>query len=278
MQSLVLSGGSALGSYQVGALKYAVHVLGMQFSSVYGVSVGALNGGKIVMHPREEISQAVELLEKDWLNLGNSGVYKRHCPFGMLHVLGARRSLYDLSPLREKIAREFHPTLVQKNGYRFGVGVTSYRTGKYRVVKDDDPKIVDYIYASCAQAVAFPPAEIDGEWWMDGGPRNAVPLKEALDSGAEKILMILTEASEVSEVVVPPRSGLDVGLRALQLLAHEVFINDVPLALGDSDAEVLVVRPQAPLMADPLDFGKDQARRLIGRGYEDAAQQLGRAA
>jgi len=36
----------------------------------------------------------------------------------------------------------------------------------------------------------------------------------------------------------------------------------------------VMVGPQTPLIADPLDFGKEQARRLIERGYEDAVQQL----
>lgn len=277
MRALVLSGGSALGAYQVGVLKYAAHVLGLTFNAAYGVSVGALNAGKIVMLPQESVRQAVDELEHLWLTMGTKGVFRRHCPFGMLHVAGKRLSLYDLTPLRRTICDIFDASQVSKNGYKYGVGVTSWNTGKYRVVKHNDPKIEEYIYASCAQAMAFPPVKIDGEWQMDGGVRNAVPLRAALDAGAKNVLMVLTEATELNEIEGDPSSGFDVGLRTIEVLAHEVFNNDIELAMKDTDAKVLTVRPLAPLIADPLDFGKDQARRLIGRGYEDAAQQLGQA-
>jgi len=195
----------------------------------------------------------------------------------VLHVAGRRRSLYDLTPLKGKIRRDFDASKVSKNGYKFGVGVVSAKTGEFRIVKHSHQKIEDYIYASCAQAFAFPPIKIDDEWWIDGGPRCAVPLDAALDGGAKNVFMVLTEAEKMAEDNSDFVNGFEVGLRTIQILAHEVYINDVSSALRnaqDAGVNVVMVGPQTPLIADPLDFGKEQARRLIERGYEDAVQQL----
>jgi NTE family protein len=275
MWALVLSAGSALGAYQVGVLKYVAHVLGWKFSLVYGVSVGGVNGGFIVMYPSYELPQAVDALEHRWLTMGTKGVYKRHCPFGQAHVFGNRMSLYNLNPLKQQIHEALDVTKININGYKLGVGVTSWNTGEYKVVNHTNPEFEKYMYATTAQALGFPPIEIDREWWMDGGIRNAVPLKAALDSGATNVLVILTEASHITRYDGKPKHGLDVGLRAIQIAVHEVFNNDIPLAMNNTKATIHIVRPQTSLIADPLDFDKEQAKRLIERGYEDAVGQLG---
>jgi len=274
MRALVLSGGSALGAYQVGVLKYVAHHTSWTFDAVYGVSVGAINGGKLVMHHKHKLTEAVTELEKMWIRLGEGGVYKRWFPFGMLHVLGKRRSLFDTSPLRALIQKEFDPSKVSANGYSFAVGVTSWNSGKYKVVKHTNSKIEDYISASAAQPLAFPPVKIDGEWWVDGGIRNAVPVKDALDAGADHLLLVLTEAPEMAFVAGDPASGVAVGERALAVLAHEVFQTDLETARRGTTAEIIAIRPGVALLADPLDFGVKQVRRLIQHGYEDVAQFL----
>lgn len=277
-RALVLSSGSALGFYQVGALKYAYNVLGMLAPDrVYGVSVGAVQGADLVKRPKHEWLAAVADLEQLVLNIGTRGVYKRHCPFGMAHVLGKRRSLYNLDPLKKTIRERLDVHAIDENGYTLKVGVTSLKTGKYKLVPHTDPKFEQYLYASTAQALAFPPIFIDGEWWMDGGVRNAVPLKAALDDGATDVLMVLTEAAEMPEMANAPGNGLDVGMRAISILTHEVFNNDIELAMRDATANIHIVRPSSPLIADPLNFDREQAQHLIELGYADATQQIGGA-
>ncbi len=273
MKALVLSGGSALGAYQVGVLKYVARNTATMFNSVYGVSVGAINGGKLVMYHKTKLLDAVIELEKMWLRLGKNGVYKRHFPFGKLHLLGGRCSLFDVSPLRKLVRDTFDASKVGSNGYNFAVGAVSWNTGEFRLVKHTHPRIEDFIMASAAQPIAFPPVCIEGEWWLDGGLRDATPILSAIAEGADEALVILTEAPKVRRIDQAPAHGLAVGERALGLLAHEVFRNDIELALTKG-VKVTMVRPGSPLAADPLDFGKDQVQRLIQLGYSDAAATL----
>lgn len=45
--SLVLGGGGAKGSYEIGVFK-ALEEIGIEIDSVYGTSIGALNGAMVV--------------------------------------------------------------------------------------------------------------------------------------------------------------------------------------------------------------------------------------
>jgi NTE family protein len=53
MYGLVLEGGGAKGSYQIGAYK-AIREIGLDIGAVAGTSVGALNGAMIVQGQQEK--------------------------------------------------------------------------------------------------------------------------------------------------------------------------------------------------------------------------------
>ncbi len=76
---LVLSGGGAVGAYQVGVVK-ALAECGTQISMVSGASIGALNGAIIAASP--DLSEAAARLEALWKHLGES------------QVLSVNRSVY----------------------------------------------------------------------------------------------------------------------------------------------------------------------------------------
>ena len=67
MFGLVLEGGGAKGSYQIGACK-ALLEMGVEIGAVAGTSIGALNGAMIV---QGELEKAYEL----WYNISPSQVF-----------------------------------------------------------------------------------------------------------------------------------------------------------------------------------------------------------
>lgn len=52
MRALVLSGGAVHGAYQMGAIKYLVEDLGLEYDFFAGVSVGALNSAYMSLYPK----------------------------------------------------------------------------------------------------------------------------------------------------------------------------------------------------------------------------------
>jgi len=273
-RALVLSGGGGLGAYQVGALKFLSTLPNISYDMVYGVSVGGINGAKVAMYPKTELSQSVLDLEKMWRGLDTSDVYKRHFPFGMLHILWNGTHLFDTSPLVQLIHREFDAKKVTEAGNEFGVGAVSWNTGKYRVINHTHEKIKEFIYASSVFPMGFAPIKLEGEWWIDGGVRNAVPLKAALDAGATEVDMILTESEEMAPIEGDPEDVTQYGPRIIGIMANEIFNTDFKDLVKNSDAKVNVYRPASSLAADPLSFEQSQIERLIQIGYDDA-QKLG---
>ena len=71
--------------------------------------------------------------------------------------------------------------------------ITDLETGKacYPDMPRDDRKF-NYLRASCALPLLFPPIEIDGRKYMDGGVADSIPFRQALEEGCDKVIVILT--------------------------------------------------------------------------------------
>jgi len=72
---LVLAGGGAKGAYQTGAVRYLAEI-GLQPQIIAGTSIGALNGA--ILAANTSFDYAVELLDRIWTKLGETGVIKPH--------------------------------------------------------------------------------------------------------------------------------------------------------------------------------------------------------
>jgi predicted acylesterase/phospholipase RssA len=86
MKALVLSGGAAKGSYQVGALKKWILEDGNDYDVFIGTSIGNLNGGFLAQAHAGELPAWLEKLEKLWLEIDTPDVYRKWC-FGELAAL-----------------------------------------------------------------------------------------------------------------------------------------------------------------------------------------------
>lgn len=75
--------------------------------------------------------------------------------------------------------------------------VTNYETGKpeYIAVTADDTAF-DTLRATCALPIMFPPIEINGNKYMDGGIADSIPFEYAIQNGCEKNIVILTRHRE----------------------------------------------------------------------------------
>jgi hypothetical protein len=201
-RALVLSGGGAKGSWQVGACQHLIGEKGVWFDIISGVSVGAVNGTTLA-HARDldGLRARLDRLRSVWFGVrGNENIYLRR-RFGALGLaLGKWGGLYDATPLREEVlGREIDPTQVAASPIRLHVGYLDLRSRRYRTAGNDHPRLRDAVLASCSMPVFFPPVRLPGsrELGVDGGVRNFAPLADALHALAE-----LPPESDPSEVWV----------------------------------------------------------------------------
>ena len=203
--ALVLQGGGALGSYQGGVYEA---LAGSDYLPdwVAGISIGAINAALIAGNAPE---RRVERLRQFWegvtppfwpgqpsLDLGDAGRQAgalRALLFGtpgFFHPQTAAwlripppSSVYDTGPLRSTLERLVDFDRINARTVRFSVGAVNVRTGNFAYFDNAQlPIRVEHVMASGALPISFPPVEIDGEFYWDGGLVSNTPLQYVLDS------------------------------------------------------------------------------------------------
>ena len=207
---LVLQGGGALGSYQAGVYE-ELFVDGREPSWVAGISIGAINAALIVGNPPE---RRVERLRAFWETISSHLTAKPVIPgahgrsffneasafaaalFGLPGFFEPRvpppfsfppgspdaLSLYKTSPLRNTLEELVDFDLINAKKVRLSLGAVNVRTGNFVYFDNLHQEIgPDHILASGALPPGFPPVEIDGEQYWDGGLVSNTPLQYVLD-------------------------------------------------------------------------------------------------
>src|SRR5436853_4808742 len=188
-RALVLSGGGAKGSWQVGACQHLIVERGLWFDVIAGVSAGAVNAATLAQARNpDELAAELEHLRAVWLGLrGSRDVYRRRWLGALGTVLARRASLYNAAPLRAILAGHIDPARVVWSPIRLRIGYVDLLSGRYRTAGNQHPTLLDAVLASCALPLIFPPVPLgDGnELAVDGGLRSATPLTDALAALAE---------------------------------------------------------------------------------------------
>lgn len=279
MRALVLSGGGSLGAFQVGVIKYLASQ-GDSFDLFVGISVGAINAAHLAMFPSFTIG-AARLVEL-WGPLTTASIHKRWFPFGYAHALwklGARNT----SPLRELIDRELNPERLRKG---LVVGAVAVETGEYRTFDERHPEIARAVMASCSLPVFLEAVKLDGLTWVDGGARNVTPLKDAIDHGADEIVVVTT-FNGTPPSADPPSNVIGVGLGTFQAMLYEIMVNDIKHAKRVNElikatgygskkrVSIELVQPIDGLDVDAMEWDPATTAKLIDQGYHDAKEVLG---
>lgn len=212
---LVLQGGGALGAYQAGVFE----ALATQHQTpdwVAGISIGAINAALIAGNAPE---RRLERLQTFWervtralpvpdldaggplreglndasalqaLLFGVPGFFTPRWPPAMFALPGtpAAISVYDTAPLRETLEALVDFDRINAGPMRLSVGAVNVRTGNFAYFDSARQRIdVRHILASGALPPGFPPVEIDGEHYWDGGLVSNTPLQYVLDQPGER--------------------------------------------------------------------------------------------
>lgn len=247
IRALVMSGGGAKGAFQVGAIDTLVNEQGLDFDVIAGVSAGALNALILAQASGPlGIVRQVEELKRLWLDIGSSADIYRNRFAGKVLAFVLKDSVYDPSPLRNKIERYGRLDALRASSKRFRIGVSWLETGEYESIDQNHPAVLACTLASSSMPVLFPPVPVGSLSGVDGGVRNVTPLNESFEAlkelaasaGEDTLEMIVLLASPLSvlEERAPWKTGLDVGKRALTMLLNEIYREDLRYALAINQA------------------------------------------
>jgi NTE family protein len=295
---LVLQGGGALGAYQAGVLETmaARHEMPQW---VAGISIGAINAALIAGNPPERrvarlrefweqvssfpfappsLSPELQRIDgaRDAVNetnatiammFGVKGFFAPRVPAAPFQPPGtpAAISYYDTEPLRKTLESLVDFDLLNSGGVRLSVGAVNVRSGNFKYFDTRDRGRIDarHIMASGALPPGFPPIEIDGEFYWDGGIVSNTPLQYVLDQPGRRRRLIfqvdlfaargempttLAEASErEKDIRFSSRTRLNTTFelrRQATLQAARRLVAKLPASLRDDpDAKALAALP-----------------------------------
>jgi len=87
-------------------------------------------------------------------------------------------SFYDTEPLRETLEELVEFDRIQRGDVRLSLGAVNLRTGESVYFDSTKDKITaSHVMASGALPPGFPPVEIDGDYYLDGGIMSNTPLQ-----------------------------------------------------------------------------------------------------
>jgi len=216
--ALVLQGGGALGAYQGGVFQgLTEHEI--QIDWVVGTSIGAINGAIIAGNPPE---QRLQKLEKFWQLVGRDPHALFSHPAYMLWLkpwtdahrvmdvlvngvpgffrprasipwdlnqkaLANATGFYDTSPLKETLEQVVDFDYLNAGHVRCTVCAVNVASGELTTF-DNMEQVIDplHIMASGALPPGFPPVEIDGETYWDGGIYSNTPIDIVLDDAERR--------------------------------------------------------------------------------------------
>lgn len=279
MKALVLAGGGTRGSFTIGVLKYLLEVKGYSWDLISGVSAGALNGSFLAQYNQDEQYIGIKKLEAIWRDIrGNQSIYKPWLPIGFPSFFGYIASfwtggIFSTEPLKNLIKDSFDKDKVIQAGNKLLVGAVSLQTGKCEFVEETNENLLDYIVASSAYPVAFPPVSIGEKTYIDGGMRREVsPLEIVLDYNPTEIDIILTNPikKSISPISKTKYGALGVAIRTVQILNEELFPSALIEKCIKNGIKVRVFAPKENLNVDLLNFSPKIISNLIDLGFETA--------
>jgi NTE family protein len=216
--ALLLQGGGALGAYQAGVYE-ALAEAGLEPDWLGGISIGAINAALIAGNPPEQrvarlrefwemvtahpgwqfVDAAEDVLARGTIARtlfnnasaalaavqGAPGFFKPRMPPPWLQPAGTieATSYYDVGSLRATLTRLVDFDRLNAGPMRFSVGAVNVRAGNFAYFDNRKRKILpEHIMASGALPPGFPPIEIEGEYYWDGGLVSNTPLQYVLES------------------------------------------------------------------------------------------------
>jgi NTE family protein len=281
MRALVLSGGGSLGAFQAGAIQ-GLAEQGATWDLVVGTSVGALNGAFLACAPKDEQRARAAELVALWSQLHTRHVHRANwfgALAGIVPWLRAKPSFRSTTPLRHLVERyitgssTFHTKCI--------VSAVELQSGRVHTSSSEDASFAKWVLASAAIPLVFPPVEIDGASYVDGGIRRNDPVSVAVAEGADEIDIILCFPRGLGDwMVVPPKRALTLTTIAVAALIYALD----GVMEGDIDAwtkqefkgrqapRIRVFAPASMTYVNPVSFDPAISAQLLQAGRAAVGQ------
>lgn len=256
--AFVLGGGGRWGAVEVGMLR-ALDESGITPDLILGTSIGAFNGSVVAAYPG---STGIERLSGIWEGLAGSDLFSG----GMFDRVKAVATLQpamhgsgELRSLLEGVHK--NDALIEELAVEFQCVAASIEKAAEHWFTSGS--LIDALMATSAVPVLFPPVEIGSEHFYDGGLVNSVPLRRAVNLGADVVYVL--QVGRVEAPLRPPSKLYEAALISFEIARRHTFataMHEIP-----ADVEVHLLPS-----GNPVEF--DDWRQLRWRDTGNAGELI----
>jgi NTE family protein len=262
MIGFVLSGGANLGSIHVGMLK-ALLETGVKPDVIVGTSIGSVNAAFLAADP--SLEQA-ERLHELWCDVRARDIF----PLSPVHnarALFRQGAFFSSHRWRNFLTERLPYRTFDETAVPLRITATDYEEGRSVVL--DSGSAVDAIMASTALPAIFPPHEIDGRFYLDGAVSEQLPLKVAVDAGADTVYVM---AVSVPSPPLDRRSPLTILRHSLTILLFPRIRLDALDLSGEHPKLRIIQVPSVSTQVSLWDMSRHD--ELITGAYETTKEFL----
>ena len=216
--AVVLSGGGAKGSYQLGVWK-ALRELHIKYDIVTGTSIGALNG---VLMCENSYFKAKRIWRRLNLEYLFNELPKSNKEIDILKLFGGnfiKNGGMDIKKIETILEDNVNKRKFYNSKIDYGLITYNFTTKKPLILsKEKIPKdkLIDYLMASATCYPAFKMKDIDGDKYIDGGYYDNLPVELAIELGAEFLIIVDLGApgfkkkinNKIDSIVIKPKNNI----------------------------------------------------------------------
>lgn len=252
MLGLVFEGGGAKGAYQIGVWKY-INERNIKINGVVGTSVGAINSAAFAMG---DIDSAIKM----WKDLSfekivNGEVKKDKVPIefneDLVKDIDKLEECFlnnddglDITPMKEMLKENIDETIIRNNN--IDLGLVTYNLSKRKLEEIFLEDIIEgslykYIIASSYLPV-FKAEKIEGDYYLDGGLFNNLPINMLVKKGYKKIISVRLRPDKYDYSIYTNVDIIDISPK--ESLGGTLEFDDKKInnniELGYSDAKIIL--------------------------------------
>jgi len=262
--AFVLGGGGVLGAAEVGMLR-ALADAGIVPDLVVGTSIGAINGAVVAADPKVAVARLAAL----WKDLASSAAFgpvvRRLATF-----VRSGTHVQAPDPLRDLLARHLPVDRFDELTVPFQCVAASIERAAEHWFSSGP--LLEAVLASSALPGVFPPVNIDGEHYFDGGLVNSLPVGRAVELGAQRIFVL--HVGRIEQPLQVPRRPWDVALVAFEVARRHRFTRDLADAPDSVEVHVLPTGMSATPIANVRYRDFTAAATRIDRAHAATADYL----
>lgn len=197
---------------------------GIRPDLLVGCSIGAINGAVLATDPGPD---GIARMRSMWNDVIRSGLFSANMWQRARSFTRNRIAIQDPGPLRELLERSLEVDRIEQLAVPFQcVAASIERAAEHWFTSGP---LVDALLASSAVPTLFPPVEIGGEHFYDGGLVNSVPMDRAIALGATEIFVL--QVGRIEQPLRKPVKIWEPALVAFEIARRHRFATthaDVP--------------------------------------------------